>query len=310
MEVSVALCTYNGAKYLRQQLDSILQQTRLVDEIVICDDCSQQDTWDIIEEYASLHPSLIKAKRNSENLGSIKNFEQAISLCQGDIIFLSDQDDSWAENKVEAYIDFFDQHDDIAVLCSNGHIMNEHNEQLDRLTVWDSPQIALDEGRSIDYFFTVAYCTNIATGASMAIRRSFLSQVLPFPALQRMHHDEWIALIASHQKAFYLLDEKLFSYRIHEEQQIGKVGIANTKKNRDTLCAQIDVSSKSISALKRRRKKATIAYKNLLLAEATAPNQAIRQEILNDYKAFEQLLKNNYPLIGNLLIAMEKHRIY
>lgn len=96
MKLSVALCTYNGESFLQQQLDSILQQELSVDEIVICDDGSTDRTISIIESYKQRYhyPTFI-LEQNKKNKGVRKNFEYAISLCSGDIIFLSDQDDVW-----------------------------------------------------------------------------------------------------------------------------------------------------------------------------------------------------------------------
>ena len=108
-KISVALCTYNGEKYLHQQIDSILNQTVPVHEIVVCDDGSNDQTSKILTQYQTKFPEVFKIHFNTENLRSVKNFEKAISLCTGDIIFLSDQDDIWEENKVEVFIKYFDE---------------------------------------------------------------------------------------------------------------------------------------------------------------------------------------------------------
>lgn len=99
MKTSVALCTYNGEKYIKEQLDSILNQTKKVDEIIVCDDCSSDKTVEILNHYSSTNPGLFKIYINEQNLRSVKNFEKAITLCTGDIIFLSDQDDFWVNEK-------------------------------------------------------------------------------------------------------------------------------------------------------------------------------------------------------------------
>ena len=91
MTTSVALCTYNGSQYLRQQLESISDQSYCVDEIVICDDNSRDDTCCIIEKFIRQHPEIkVVFIKNERNVGFLKNFEKAISCCSGDIIFLSD----------------------------------------------------------------------------------------------------------------------------------------------------------------------------------------------------------------------------
>ena len=93
-QISIAMTTYNGEKYLAEQLDSILSQTHTDWELIICDDCSTDSTWQILQEYAQ-KDSRIKIYKNEQNLGFKKNFEKAIGLCTGDYIALSDQDDVW-----------------------------------------------------------------------------------------------------------------------------------------------------------------------------------------------------------------------
>ena len=101
--VSIALCTFNGAKYLSEQVESILNQTYTNLEIIICDDCSSDDTPDIISKYLS-KDRRIKMFVNTTNLGCNKNFEKAISLTSGEYIAISDQDDIWEPYKIEELV--------------------------------------------------------------------------------------------------------------------------------------------------------------------------------------------------------------
>ena len=98
--ISIAMATYNGEKFIEEQLDSILAQTIKDFEIVICDDCSNDRTFFILEQYAKKYP-LIKLHKNTKNLGFRENFLQAINLCTGDFIALCDQDDIWNEKHLE-----------------------------------------------------------------------------------------------------------------------------------------------------------------------------------------------------------------
>src|SRR2546426_7732246 len=98
--VSVAMCTYNGARFLLAQLRSIAFQTRPPDELVICDDGSTDKTLAIVTRYAGTVEFPVRVHRNSQRLGPAKNFEQALSLCRGDIVALSDQDDVWRPEKL------------------------------------------------------------------------------------------------------------------------------------------------------------------------------------------------------------------
>jgi glycosyltransferase involved in cell wall biosynthesis len=105
--LSVALCTYNGTQYLQEQLDSIAAQTKLPDELVICDDRSSDNTVEIIKLFSSKVSFPVHLHINEINLRTIKNFEKAISLCTGDIIVLSDQDDVWKPCKTERILRCF-----------------------------------------------------------------------------------------------------------------------------------------------------------------------------------------------------------
>ncbi|AZA91282.1 Chondroitin polymerase [Chryseobacterium nakagawai] len=233
MKTSVALCTYNGEKYLKEQLDSIINQTYKIDEIIVCDDQSTDTTLSILKEYDSLFPGLFHIYVNEQNLKSVKNFEKAISLCNNDIIFLSDQDDLWKENKVESIVSYFRNNPDTNVISTNGCCLLNNEIDCNRISVWDIPNVLNEEKIKYDYFEIISSITNIATGATMAIRKNFIPQFFPIPVYNDFHHDEWISLVSSYHSSFSFHNEKLTYYRIHEDQQVGlnffKLSIANLK---------------------------------------------------------------------------------
>lgn len=244
IKTSVALCTYNGEKYIRDQIDSILGQSLKVDEIVVCDDGSTDKTLSILAEYKNKFPNIFKIHINEKNLRSVKNFEKAISLCSGEIIFLSDQDDLWEREKVKFFNDFFETNQNIDVLCSNGFIIDENNIQKNQYTVWDVPTFLRESKKEIDYFKIFATIGSFATGASMAIRKSFVNKVIPFPTVEGLHHDEWIALVSSEQKKFAFLNDKLLSYRIHSAQQVGGISYSKDKASKEKLISRFDYAKK------------------------------------------------------------------
>jgi len=98
--LSVAMCTCNGAPYLRAQLRSLAAQSRVPDEVVVCDDVSSDATCDIIADFATRAPFPVRLHVNARRLGWTKNFEQAVALCDGELIALSDQDDVWYPYKI------------------------------------------------------------------------------------------------------------------------------------------------------------------------------------------------------------------
>lgn len=114
--VSVAMCTYNGEKFIKAQLESILAQTHVPDEIIICDDCSQDSTIDIVSSILKSWNGRYKIIVNQSNLGFKRNFAKAISLCTGDIIFLADQDDVWESCKIDVISKIFQNHNDISLI--------------------------------------------------------------------------------------------------------------------------------------------------------------------------------------------------
>ncbi len=107
MKVSIALASYNGSRYLKEQLDSFANQIRLPDELIICDDCSHDESHKIINEFIKKSPFPVCFFKNDNNLGYAKNFEQAVLYCDGDIILFSDQDDVWYVDKIQKIESFF-----------------------------------------------------------------------------------------------------------------------------------------------------------------------------------------------------------
>jgi len=220
MKISVALCTYNGSRYLQEQLDSIAAQTRRPDEIVISDDASTDGTLETAERFAATAAAEVHIVRGEQNIGSDKNFERAIAKCSGDIIFLADQDDVWLPHKVERMMRGFDD-PQVGMAFSNAKVVDAELRPLG-LPLWRWTFRAYDrkmfaEGRAAE----VLLYYNVVTGATMAFRRSLVSAALPIPKLTGMIHDGWISLIASLTSRVAAVDEQLILYRQHDAQQLG-----------------------------------------------------------------------------------------
>lgn len=220
MKVSVALCTYNGESYLQEQLDSILNQSRSVDEILVCDDISTDTTFAILEGYAKKYPNLFKLVKNETNLRSVKNFEKAIGLCTGDIIFLSDQDDSWLPEKVYEVIRFFDENENIDAVFTNAFFMNETSQIL-KDDLWNSNFFQPQKKEIFDLFKYLIFKKNCVTGATLCIKKNVKDYIFPFPEVANLHHDYWIAILVAYRAKLGYLNKKLIRYRIHSEQQVG-----------------------------------------------------------------------------------------
>lgn len=215
LKVSIAMCTYNGANYISEQLRSLLAQTRLPDEIIICDDNSTDETVQIILE---MNSSLIKLQRNTTNLGSTLNFQQALHMCTGDIIFLADQDDIWNCNKIETMLPQFAK-ENVGIVFSNAtvvdHRLNPIGSLWELLDLSAEELLALSNGNGPD----VLARRSLITGMCMAVRREALEGTFPFVPL--WVHDEWIAFIVSATWSIVPINEPLALYRQHVNQQIG-----------------------------------------------------------------------------------------
>lgn len=206
--VSIALCTYNGGKFLSQQLDSILGQTYSNLEIVIVDDCSRDDTTDIITQYAQ-KDKRIKFFKNEINLGFNKNFEKAIELTTGSYISISDQDDIWLRAKIATLIENIA---DNWLIYSKSVFIDESNEQ--------RPGQMLNESGIVPVNYKGILLANFVTGHTVLFKREFMDYFLPFP--ENGFYDWWMGFIALyHQKAVFL-NEILTQYRIHEASVIQK----------------------------------------------------------------------------------------
>jgi glycosyltransferase involved in cell wall biosynthesis len=221
MKISVAMCTYNGAAFLPAQLESILAQSRKPDQIVVCDDGSTDETRAILQKFEKQSPEQVLLHFNKKNLGSVKNFEQAIGLCNGDIIALSDQDDVWRPDKLQMIQEAFSK-SSTGLVFSDAELVDENLESLNR-RMWNeigfdaTKRKLLQNGRALEVLITGW----TVTGATMAFRSRFANICLPVPDGIAMIHDGWIALAIAAVADIVALDEPLVQYRQHAGQQIG-----------------------------------------------------------------------------------------
>ena len=226
MKISVAFIVYNGSQYLRTQLDSILAQTHKVNEIIVCDDASSDNTKEILEEYKNKHPNLFFIHFNKQNLGPTKNIEKAIQVCTGELILLADQDDYWEEHKVETIIKWFEENPTMNGVFTNGSLMNSKDELDNKYALWDImsfPYKTIKSKTELNsnlklYINTVE---NAVTGATLAIRNNLAFLKQPFPIIKNLVHDRWLAINLAENNSLGILDNKLIRYRIHSAQAIG-----------------------------------------------------------------------------------------
>ncbi len=220
--ISVALCTYNGARYLTEQLASIAAQTRLPDDVVICDDGSRDASVSIARAFAERSPFEVQVHVNPQNVGFVANFAGAISRCSGDLTALSDQDDVWRYDKLERLEQALDQAPGAAAAFSNATLIDGDSRPLPG-SLWEA--VGFDAGRQASFAaepLRELLRRNVVTGGALLLRSSYLPLLLPFPG--SAPHDAWIALVLSIQSRLIALEAPLMSYRLHDSNQIGASG--------------------------------------------------------------------------------------
>ncbi|TDW30699.1 glycosyltransferase involved in cell wall biosynthesis [Cryobacterium psychrophilum] len=219
--VSVALCTHNGAEFLGAQLHSILNQTRVPDEIVISDDASTDATLSLaLEIFGDRTAPALTVMQNSTALGVTANFAQALAACSGDLLALCDQDDVWSPVKMEQMLAEFAGRPGLLLLHSDARLVGQDGEPMGA-TLFGALSLSAEEKRSVHQgiAFSVLLRRNIVTGATAMLRRELLERAEPFPA--SWVHDEWLAMIAAATGEMDMLEAPLIDYRQHGRNEIG-----------------------------------------------------------------------------------------
>lgn len=203
IKISIAMATYNGEKYLQQQLHSFVQQTRQPDELVVTDDCSTDATLQILEAFAQSAPFDVVVRRNEHNYGYCGNFNQALLRTTGDLVFISDQDDFWFPTKIEHVSSFAMQTPDALAFLHDASITDAH---LLPVGITKCGQLTA-VGKDVEEFMT---------GCCSAVRRELLNICLPIPD-NFTAHDKWLIGIASGMKRKVFLEANLQYYRRHDQ---------------------------------------------------------------------------------------------
>lgn len=220
MRISVAVCTYNGARFLPEQLASILAQTRRPDELVVCDDASTDESAAIARAFAARAPFPTWVEVGPNNRGTAANFSRAIGACGGDIVVLADQDDWWLPHKLAALEAAFAIRPAAGLVFSDADLVGPNLEPLGR-TLWDGIGFGRRERERFGRggAFAALLRRYRVTGATAAFRAAYRDLVLPIPAGWR--HDAWVALLIAAAAPCVPLPESLILYRQHPGQQVG-----------------------------------------------------------------------------------------
>lgn len=226
--LAVAMCTCNGAKYIELQLHSILQQTRLPDQVVICDDASTDKTMLLVGELVSQSKVPVKIIQNSSRLGVVANFEQAIAACEADYIALSDQDDIWVEDRLEVFEREILSRPagECALLYSDLEIIDADGKNSGK-TFHGRLSFVPMSGEAAQFLHT----RNFIPGCSIMFDARLRDLVLPIPP-EAIMHDWWINLTISLVHDIVAVEPSLIKYRLHTDNT---VGVANMRYSLKTI---------------------------------------------------------------------------
>lgn len=216
MKISIAMAVYNGETYVAEQIASIANQTVKPNEIIVCDDCSTDNSEMIIKNTCKEYALNLIYIRNNENIGFNRNFEKAVNHCSGDIIFISDQDDIWQINKIESIINVFYKHSKVQLVFHDSEVV-DNQLKIIMSSFWK--HLKYDGSiRSLRHalFFENS---NRVQGSAIAVRKSFAVKTIPFP--KTLVYDYWLGLCSAYNGVIFPLNMKLLKYRQHNDNALG-----------------------------------------------------------------------------------------
>ncbi|HIP48878.1 MAG TPA: glycosyltransferase family 2 protein [Lutibacter sp.] len=203
--VSILLCTFNGEKYIDEQIKSILNQTYKNIELIIVDDLSTDNTYKVCKKYNETHQN-IRLFQNETNIGINRNFEKAINLANGKFLAFSDQDDIWDLKKIEILVKLINKSSAILVYC-NSEMIDEGGKTIYSSSTDHNVFVKGENSKKLILYNTVS-------GHQMLFKRKLLKHILPLP--NTFWYDWWIAYIALDFFAIHFTEQKLVKYRIHK----------------------------------------------------------------------------------------------
>lgn len=221
--VDILLATYNGEKYLKCQLDSLLNQTHTNIRILINDDASTDRTVEILKEYEK-KDSRIQVQYNKENIGSAQNFENLLSKVETKYFMLCDQDDYWLPDKVEKSLNY--------IIEQNADLVFTDIEAVDEELKTITQSVARTKGyikniNKYNDYKLVFLRNNGVTGCTIITKKELIKKYIPIPKKEPMVHDWWMALIIGQNGKISFLDEITIKYRQHTDNQVGIQGMKN-----------------------------------------------------------------------------------
>lgn len=229
-KVDILLATYNGEKYLQEQIESILDQTYTDFRLLISDDYSNDKTVEIIKELAKKDDRIVTFFQK-ENLGVVKNFEFLMEKVESDYFMFSDQDDIWKKNKIEKSVEKIEKGFDLAY--SDLEVVNDNLEVMNK-SYWELKGF-IKKVKKYNNFESL-YLNNYITGCTLISKKQYIKEVLPIPKnTEYILHDYWLPLMVSRDGKIGYIDEPLIKYRQHKNNRIGSQKKSDTLKTLDEI---------------------------------------------------------------------------
>jgi glycosyltransferase involved in cell wall biosynthesis len=232
LRISVAMCTFNGGRYLAEQLESIGAQTRPPCELVVCDDGSTDDTIAILRKFEADAPFPVRIVQNAARMGSTRNFDQAIGMAQGEFIALCDQDDRWLPHKVERLSNCLMENPFLGGVFSDAELIDGDGKRVGT-SLFERHNFTPVKQRSFVSCPTSTLLKyDVVTGATLMFRSTIRPYCSPIPST--WVHDGWLAWMLALHSRLTLIPEPLIEYRIHAGQQLGVGSPQVQHRNRET----------------------------------------------------------------------------
>jgi len=280
MLISVVICTYNGEKYLEEQLRSVMNQSYKNLEIIINDDCSTDNTLELVKTIQK-KDDRIKVYQNEKNLGFNKNFEKSLGYVSGELVALCDQDDIWKVEKLQKQYDLLLETNS-SLVYSNSQLIDSDGNDLKKNLFTQLHVHPVSGDTQLGFLFD-----NCIAGHTILFKKVLIQQIYPLP--RTIFFDRWIGFVASYNASINLIKEPLVYYRQHSSNV---TDILRKKKKKKTLKMRIEKREKAF-AIKVEQFEDFLTFfdRNNISNESSQ----IIQSIYNELKNYEQyFLTLNY----------------
>lgn len=297
MRISIAMTTYNGADYLLEQLESLRTQSLMADEVIIVDDCSTDNTVELLNMYIQkYHLDNWVLIRNSSNIGWRKNFRKALQETTGDVVFLCDQDDIWNKDKISLMVKEFHKSPSIELLASNYEILDFGRN--DKIKIRD---VELDNGAIVPFSLKNKSISVMRPGCTFAVKRELIVLLEKYD-IDRFGHDNILWNLAMIRGTLYLYLKRLIHFRRHETS----ASAPNQSLNRERRVVEVDTSHQIAVFLLDVARRECLDIKIISQLEKMAMVLERRRDILKDGTLmqivhFQLKYHTYYPTFRNLL---------